>query len=368
MNANKFSNLRSDSVGSALLYALMGITLLSVLLASVYSLTGQRMNESLRAQMTAQSRYTAEAGMEHAIRKLLDQPRQEEQLRQAINVNNGIWIPQSSIPLGYSGYEASYQVKVAFNPDAAVPSSYIFTSIGRTLAETEVRSEVVKQIDFRYRPFEYISSPLFDLSLFSQGSLETYGRFSWRGGKGWITGSFQPRGKYTVEQVTICEGNNPQGVGCSNPIDPLAEMEAIYQALTEAAATRTDIFISPQNVVIEADDMVNGMWTFNNRAYRAIVAPNITIKGNRLTLGTAETPILLFAVKKEGQSITPGSLTMQNVTVNGFVIGQSLSSGKRVLNNLQLNGGMIVLDSIRLTGTSSITFPYTSGMFTEAYQ
>jgi hypothetical protein len=372
---NLLRRLVQEQTGSVLVYALMGITLLSTLLFTVFIMSSHAMTNALHNQMNAQSRYTAEAGLEKAIRHLLDQPNKIQSLNIALSVNNGAWILEEQISLTEVGYATSYEVTVK----SIVPDKiYEFISVARTIGDREMEFVLKKRISFAYQPFSYASSPLFDYSLYSQSSSLGNGTFTISGGSAFVGGSMQTNGSLTLQNLTLCAKQGLQHRGRLNETDVLYEcpaeeldsfneMSTLYESFVAAGQTREDIYVSDTDVVIDSKDVVNGKWKVGNSYYNVIIAPNIKV-GIEVELGSAASPVLLLAGTEDNELFEPGVINVTNSTIYGFLAGESVGYTTGAGGSLVVNGGIVSLQTIGFGVKTDIIYPMDTGTtFSETY-
>lgn len=376
------SKLRKSFVsdkGGVLVYALMGITLLSALLITAYVVSGQSMSNAVYAQMNAQARYTAEAGLEKAIRQLLDESNHVQALNQAITNDQGIWISREMLAISEVGYTTEYEVIV----EEITPSKvYEFTSIAYTNGTRSVELELKKRISFGNQPSSYASSPLFDFAIYTQGVMESNKNSDIKitGGNVLLQGDLATKGDLELTDLTLCvEGKNrhkgdieKENVieDCSFPqLDVEDEMAKLYDSLVELSATRSDIYITDRDLTIYEDDIEDGQWVKDDISYSVVIAPNITIKSDE-ELGTDASPFLMLAgTTEKGKKFKPGIISLEDkLDLDGFVLGKEFQIKPRSDIEFEINGGIIMADKIHLYNGAQINYPELSGgSFTEAF-
>jgi hypothetical protein len=369
----------TDEQGGVLVYALMGITLLATLVFTAYVVAGQSVSNAVFAQMNAQSRYTAEAGMEKAIRQLLNESNKVQALNEAINTNQGVWIPEETLAISEVGYTTKYIVKVA---KEASPRAFEFISMAYTNGSRSVEVELIKRISFGYQPFSYASSPLFEFSILSPGGLQSDrdSEIEITGGNFLLGGDLATKGDLQLTDLTFCIlGANRLDTkieqenvieDCSFPIlDVEEEMAKLYNELFELSATRDDIYVTDDNnFTIRKNDIEDGKWVKDGISYSVIIAPSIRILGGE-EFGTEESPFLLFAGTEKGGKFEPGVIFIEEkLELNGFILGERIQKNRGPDLEFEINGGIIMTERIDLYDGADIKYPeLTGGSFSEVY-
>jgi hypothetical protein len=366
--------------GGVLVYVLMGITLLTILLFTAFVVSSQSMSNAVYAQMNAQSRYTAEAGLEKAIRQLLNESNKSQALNQAIRDRQGVWIPREPLEITEVGYTSEYEVIVIEITPTRV---YEFISSAYTNGTRTVELQLKKRISFGYQPFPYVSSPVFDYAVYTPGVMESKkgSDLEITGGNIYLAGDLKTDGELKLNNLTFClEGkNNHKGEmkkenvveDCSFPeLDVEEEMAKLYDRLVELSKTRNDIYmLTKGELKINDDDIVDNKWVQDGISYSVIIAPKITIKTDE-EFGTESSPFLIFAgtTEKSGEFKTGIVSVEKELKLNGFVLGERIEKTRSSDVGFEINGGIIMTDRINLYEEAEIVYPELSGgTFTETF-
>lgn len=362
--------------GSALVYVLMAILLLSVLITATFSLSAQSVSSMHRTQMEVQTRYSAEAGLEKAV-WVLEQAENPLDVLVAKVLSGGIFLPEEQLPLSAAGYTTTFSVKV----EQIVPGKeYKLLATGKSIDVGTVETTVSRRLLFAASPFSELSSDLFKYGLIAAGNADQKGTLNLNNGYFWFQQDFDVKGDVLIKDatlwpdVTIQDTSRPNGrkpkkgqgtitldnVTVKQPPDMNieAEMNLLYQRLLQMDNSTDEIYISDKPVTIKREEVRNGIWYNNQQGFTIIVAPKINLDKN-LSLGTKEKPVLLFAMDDKGAT---GALKADDLTIYGFLLGGNIDLNKKD----NIFGGVVSNNDLSFKDEATIDYSAQAGQsFTE---